>query len=60
MKLISSNLRTLISAFFTQTQSAQTWRAWKSVADTGITPEEAQTKYIELVEELKVKYGFDA
>jgi diazepam-binding inhibitor (GABA receptor modulating acyl-CoA-binding protein) len=42
-----------------QTQSAQTWRAWKSVADTGITPEEAQTKYVELVEELKGRYGFD-
>ncbi|KAL1982876.1 hypothetical protein VTN96DRAFT_804 [Rasamsonia emersonii] len=33
------------------------WNAWKKVVDDGITPTEAQKKYIELVEELKAKYG---
>jgi len=34
-------------------------RAWQQVVDDGVTPEEAQTKYVALVEEMKVKYGFD-
>ncbi|KAL1976804.1 hypothetical protein VTN31DRAFT_3086 [Thermomyces dupontii] len=31
--------------------------AWKKVAETGITPAEAQKKYIKLVENIKQKYG---
>ncbi|POS83473.1 hypothetical protein EPUL_003202 [Erysiphe pulchra] len=34
-------------------------KAWKSKADTGITPEEAKTAYIALVERLKVDYKYD-
>lgn len=35
-------------------------RAWQKVADEGVTPEQAQEKYVALVEELKGKLGFDA
>jgi len=35
-------------------------RAWQKVVDEGVTPEEAQTKYIALVEKLKETYGYDA
>ncbi|KAF1819666.1 uncharacterized protein K489DRAFT_383914 [Dissoconium aciculare CBS 342.82] len=42
------------------TAAAQKWRAWKAVADTGITPEEAQKKYVDLVGELKERYGLEA
>jgi diazepam-binding inhibitor (GABA receptor modulating acyl-CoA-binding protein) len=33
--------------------------AWKKIVDEGVTPEEAQTKYIELVEKMKEMYGYD-
>ena len=33
--------------------------AWKNIVNEGVTPEEAQTKYIELVEKMKEKYGYD-
>jgi len=33
--------------------------AWQKVVDQGITPVEAQKKYVELVEQLKSTYGFD-
>ncbi|KAK2882452.1 hypothetical protein FQN49_000344 [Arthroderma sp. PD_2] len=32
---------------------------WKEVVDQGITPEQAQEQYVELVEKLKAKYGYD-
>lgn len=35
-------------------------RAWQKVVDEGITPEEAQEKYVALVEQLKENLGFDA
>lgn len=35
-------------------------RAWQKVVDEGTTPEEAQTKYVALVESLKDKLGYDA
>ena len=35
-------------------------RAWQKVVDEGITPAAAEEKYIELVESLKGKYGYDA
>ncbi|GFP53311.1 hypothetical protein ACSS6W_000815 [Trichoderma asperelloides] len=37
------------------------WKAWEAAyEEEGITdPAEAQKKYVELVEELKVKYDFD-
>jgi len=34
-------------------------RAWQAIADDGVTPEEAQGKYVALVEELKARLGFD-
>lgn len=34
-------------------------RAWQKVVDEGITKEEAQTRYVALVEKLKEAHGFD-
>lgn len=34
-------------------------RAWQKIVDEGVTPEEAQTKYIALIEKMKEQYGFD-
>ncbi|OBT76478.1 hypothetical protein VF21_04015 [Pseudogymnoascus sp. 05NY08] len=34
-------------------------RAWQKVVDEGVTPEQAQEKYIALIEQLKVTYEFD-
>ncbi|KFY74927.1 hypothetical protein V499_05084 [Pseudogymnoascus sp. VKM F-103] len=34
-------------------------RAWQKVVDEGVTPEQAQEKYIALIEQLKVLYKFD-
>ncbi|KAF4467620.1 acyl binding [Fusarium albosuccineum] len=36
------------------------YNAWKKVADEGISADAAQERYVKLVEELKVKYGYDA
>jgi diazepam-binding inhibitor (GABA receptor modulating acyl-CoA-binding protein) len=33
--------------------------AWQKIADEGITPEEAQAKYVTLVEGMKETYGYD-
>lgn len=35
-------------------------RAWQKVVDEGVTPEQAQKQYIDLIEKLKETYGFDA
>jgi len=35
-------------------------RAWQKIVDEGLTVDEAQQKYVALVEELKTKYGYDA
>ncbi|KAM0431902.1 hypothetical protein ACHAPT_005155 [Fusarium lateritium] len=35
------------------------YNSWKKVAEEGVTPEQAQEKYVKLVEELKEKYGYD-
>ncbi|KAI9848867.1 MAG: hypothetical protein M1837_006383 [Sclerophora amabilis] len=35
-------------------------RAWQKVVDEGVTPEQAQEQYVELVDKLKNKYGYDA
>lgn len=35
-------------------------RAWQMLVDEGISPEEAQTQYVALIEKLKEAYGFDA
>src|SRR5271155_1642709 len=35
-------------------------RAWQKIVDEGVTPTEAEEKYVELVETLKAKYGYDA
>ncbi|GBF59725.1 acyl-CoA-binding protein homolog [Trichophyton mentagrophytes] len=32
---------------------------WKTTVEEGVTPEQAQERYIELVEKLKAKYGYD-
>ncbi|SPN99613.1 probable acyl-coenzyme A-binding protein (diazepam binding inhibitor) [Cephalotrichum gorgonifer] len=34
--------------------------AWQKIVDEGITAEQAQERYIALVEKLKEAYGFDA
>ncbi|OHX00797.1 acyl binding protein [Colletotrichum incanum] len=34
--------------------------AWQKVVDEGTTPEQAQEKYVALVNSLKDKYGYDA
>lgn len=34
-------------------------RAWQKVVDEGVTPEQAQSRYVELVERLKTTYGYD-
>ncbi|KAL2176845.1 putative fatty acid binding protein [Thermothelomyces heterothallicus CBS 202.75] len=34
-------------------------KAWQKAVDDGITPEQAQEKYVAKVEELKEKYGYD-
>jgi diazepam-binding inhibitor (GABA receptor modulator, acyl-CoA-binding protein) len=36
------------------------YKAWKVVADKGVTSEEAQTKYVALIKDMKEKYGYDA
>jgi diazepam-binding inhibitor (GABA receptor modulating acyl-CoA-binding protein) len=36
------------------------YRAWKAVVEEGVKPEEAQTKYVALIEKMKEKYGYDA
>ncbi|TLS30138.1 hypothetical protein PpBr36_03017 [Pyricularia pennisetigena] len=33
--------------------------AWQKVVDEGVTPEQAQEKYVALVEKLKAAYGYD-
>lgn len=35
------------------------YQAWQKLVDDGVTPEEAQERYVKKVEELKGKYGFD-
>ncbi|KAI4131530.1 MAG: hypothetical protein LQ338_001164 [Usnochroma carphineum] len=35
------------------------YNAWQKVADSGMKPEEAQQKYVKLVNSLKEKYGFE-
>jgi len=35
-------------------------KAWQAVVDEGITAEQAQTRYVALVENMKTKYGYDA
>ena len=35
-------------------------RAWQKLVDDGVTPEQAQQRYVALVENLKEKYGYDA
>ncbi|KAF5007450.1 hypothetical protein FDECE_6212 [Fusarium decemcellulare] len=41
-------------------QGKAKYNAWKKVADEGISADAAQERYVKLVEELKVKYGYDA
>lgn len=41
-------------------QNKAKYNAWKKLVEDGVTPEQAETKYIALIEELKTKYGFDA
>ncbi|KAM4056932.1 acyl coA binding protein [Hirsutella rhossiliensis] len=34
--------------------------AWQKLLDEGVTPDQAQVKYVALVEDLKTKHGYDA
>ncbi|OTA94279.1 hypothetical protein M434DRAFT_394834 [Hypoxylon sp. CO27-5] len=36
------------------------YQAWQKLVDEGVTPEDAQKRYVKKVEELKEKYGYDA
>ncbi|RWA09537.1 hypothetical protein EKO27_g5559 [Xylaria grammica] len=44
---------------FHQMQGKAKLRAWEGILADGLTPEQAQERYIALVEELKTKHGFD-
>ncbi|KAK4237098.1 putative fatty acid binding protein [Achaetomium macrosporum] len=35
------------------------YNAWKAAVEDGITPEQAQEKYVAKIEEMKAKYGYD-
>ncbi|EEQ85603.1 hypothetical protein RJZ56_006555 [Blastomyces dermatitidis] len=35
------------------------YNSWKKVADEGLSSEDAQKQYVELIEKLKEKYGYD-
>ncbi len=41
-------------------QGKYKYNAWKKLVDAKTTPEDAQTKYVALVEKLKGTYGFTA
>lgn len=41
-------------------QGKAKYNAWKAATDDGLTPEEAQEKYVAKVEEMKATYGYDA
>lgn len=41
-------------------QGKAKYNAWKAEVEAGTTPEEAQKKYVDFVEELKSKLGFNA
>lgn len=41
-------------------QGKYKYNAWKKIVDEKVTPEKAQTKYVDLVEKLKKAYGFEA
>ncbi|KAI0022333.1 putative fatty acid binding protein [Xylariomycetidae sp. FL0641] len=34
--------------------------AWQKLVDEGVTPEQAQERYVKKIAEMKEKYGFDA
>ncbi|KAH0555981.1 hypothetical protein GP486_006076 [Trichoglossum hirsutum] len=55
----SSNEPRLIAEPFRQKGRAKK-RAWQELVDEGVTPEEAQKRYVTLVEKLKETYGYDA
>jgi len=35
-------------------------KSWQAIVDKGLTTDEAKEQYVELVEEMKKKYGYDA
>ncbi|KAI2607099.1 acyl-CoA-binding protein [Hypoxylon fragiforme] len=41
-------------------KSKYKYQAWEKVINEGISPEEAQQRYVKKVEELKETFGFDA
>ena len=43
----------------TSVQGKYKYNAWKKIVDEKVTPETAQTKYVDLVEKLKKSYGFE-
>lgn len=34
-------------------------KAWQKVVDEGTTPQQAEEKYVKLINEMKDKYGYD-
>jgi hypothetical protein len=41
-------------------QGKYKYKAWEKLVNDGVTPADAEKKYIELVEEMKQKHGYDA
>lgn len=54
-------LKTYDNMRLTQTtlQGKAKKNAWQKIVDEGTTPEQAQEKYVALVEKLKVSLGYD-
>lgn len=48
-----------ITLTHTSVQGKAKKQAWKKLVDEGVTPEEAQSRYVELVEKLKSSHGYD-
>lgn len=40
-------------------QGKAKYSAWEKAVQDGITPEQAQEKYVAKIEEMKAKYGYD-
>lgn len=41
-------------------QGKYKYKAWEKLVNDGVTPADAEKRYVELVEEMKQKHGYDA
>jgi diazepam-binding inhibitor (GABA receptor modulating acyl-CoA-binding protein) len=46
-------------SLLTLPQGKYKYNAWKKIVEEDVTPEDAQKRYVELIEKLKEKYGYD-